>query len=165
MINKNGDTKGAEAKAKYTVPTVDDILRGSAHALTVFKPGAADKLEIYLKHGKPYLKCFVTEKERPAKPEEMFQAAVRFIVEQNKLVEPLYQLEKDGKLTGEGEKGVEGRGFLEAQLLKSAQLLGDIWYSAWQQATPDMYLARELARRQAVPPEGKSPADETHKKP
>jgi hypothetical protein len=103
--------------------------------------------------------------DRPAKPEEMFQAAVRFIVEQNKLVEPLYQLEKDGKLTGEGEKGVEGRGFLEAQLLKSAQLLGDIWYSAWQQATPDMYLARELARRQAVPPEGKSPADETHKKP
>lgn len=64
MTNKN-------RKAEDTPPTVDDILRGSAHALTVFKPGAADKLEIYLKHGKPYLKCCVSGKERPAKPEEI----------------------------------------------------------------------------------------------
>jgi len=91
---------------------------------------------------------------RPAKPEEMFQAAVAFIVEQNKLVEPLYQLEKDGKLSGEGEKGMEGRAFLEAQLLKSAQLLGDIWYSAWQQAPVDTYLARQLFTRQTPRPEG-----------
>jgi hypothetical protein len=91
----------------------------------------------------------VTINGRTAKPEEMFQVAMEFILEQNKLVEPLYQLEKDGKLTGEGEKGLEGRGFLEGQLMKSGQLLGDIWYSAWQQAPPDTYLARELARRQS----------------
>ena len=30
-----------------------------------------DELEIYLKHGKPYLKCRVSGKERPAKPEEI----------------------------------------------------------------------------------------------
>ena len=41
-------------KNKDIPPTVDDILRGSAHALTVFKPDAADALEIYLKRGKPY---------------------------------------------------------------------------------------------------------------
>jgi len=52
-------------------PTVDDILRGSAHALTVFKPGAADALEIFLKRGKPCLKCFATGQDRPAKPEEI----------------------------------------------------------------------------------------------
>jgi type I restriction enzyme M protein len=52
-------------------PAVDDILRGSAHALTVFKVGAADELTIFLKHGKPYVKCVVTGKERPAKPEEI----------------------------------------------------------------------------------------------
>lgn len=52
-------------------PTVDDILRGSAHALTVFGVGAADKLTIFLKRGKPYLKCFVTGQDRPAKPEEV----------------------------------------------------------------------------------------------
>ncbi|MBI5883358.1 MAG: N-6 DNA methylase [Elusimicrobia bacterium] len=50
---------------------VQDILRGSAHALTVFKPGAADKLTIFLKRGKPCLKCCVDDRERPAKPEEI----------------------------------------------------------------------------------------------
>jgi hypothetical protein len=85
---------------------------------------------------------------RPAKPEEMFQVAALFVLGQNKLVEPLYQMEKEGKLSGEGEKGAEGKAFLEAQLAKSAQLLADIWYSAWQQAPPDTFLKAQLARRQ-----------------
>lgn len=84
---------------------------------------------------------------RTANPEEMFQAGMLFIVEQNKLVEPLYQLEKEGKLSGEGEIGLQGKAFLEGQLLKSAQLLGDIWLSAWQQAPPDTFLKSQLARR------------------
>jgi len=46
------------------IPTVEDILRGSAHALTVFKPGEAEGIRIYLKRGKPYLRCFATEQER-----------------------------------------------------------------------------------------------------
>ena len=48
---------------------------------------------------------------RTAKPEEMFQAAMLFVIGQNKMVEPLYQLDKDGKLSGEGEKGMEGKAF------------------------------------------------------
>lgn len=107
---------------------------------------------------------FVAIAGREANPEEMFQAAMGFILEQNKLVEPLYQLEKDGKLSGEGEKGVEGRGFLEGQLVKAAQLLGDIWYSAWQQAPPDMYLARELARRQEIHANGATSSDHAQTK-
>jgi hypothetical protein len=82
-----------------------------------------------------------------AKPEEMFQVAVLFLMEQNKSVEPLYQMDKEGKLSGEGDKGLEGKAFLEGQLMKSGQLLGDIWYSAWQQAPPDTFLVRQLARR------------------
>jgi len=92
----------------------------------------------------------VTIGGRPAKPEEMFQAAMTFIEEQQKQVEALYQLEKEGKLSGEGEKGLEGKVFLEGQLLKAAQLLGDIWYSAWQQAPPDSFLKGQLARRKRV---------------
>jgi hypothetical protein len=84
---------------------------------------------------------------RPAKPEEMFQAGMAFILEQNKLVEPLFQLDKEGKLSGQGEKGLEGRAFLEGQLLKAGQMLGDIWYSAWQQAPTDTYLKGKLAER------------------
>jgi hypothetical protein len=85
--------------------------------------------------------------ERPAKPEEMFQAAVIFITEQNKLVEPLYEMDKGGRLSGEGEPGLQGKAFLEGQLVKSGQLLGDIWYSAWQQAPPDTFLKGQLAKR------------------
>lgn len=81
--------------------------------------------------------------DRPAKPEEMFKAAMAFIVEQRKMLEPLYQLEKEGKLSGEGE----GRAFLETQLLKGGQMLGDIWYSAWEQAPADSYLLEDLGRR------------------
>ncbi len=67
---------------KNNPPTVDEILRGSAHALTVFKAGAADQLELYMKRGKPYLRCFVTGKERPAKPEEIVrQLYVKMLME------------------------------------------------------------------------------------
>ena len=77
----------------------------------------------------------------------MFRAAMNFISEQHKLVEPLYQMDKDGKLSGEGEVGLQGRPFLEGQLVKSGQRLGDIWFSAWQQAPPDTYLQSQLAKR------------------
>ena len=70
-----------------------------------------------------------------------------FILEQHKLLEPLYQLDKDGKLSGEGETGLQGKPFLEGQLVKSGQMLGDIWFTAWQQAPPDGYLKAQLAKR------------------
>ena len=89
----------------------------------------------------------VTINGHSAKPEEMFQVAILFLIEQNKLVEPLYQLDKDGKLSAEGDKGLEGKAFLEGQLLKSGQLLGDLYYTAWQQAPPDTFLKGSLARR------------------
>src|ERR1051326_7101962 len=58
--------------------------------------------------------------ERAAKPEEMFQAAVIFITEQNKLVEPLYEMDKGGRLSGEGEPGLQGKAFLEGQQIGRA---------------------------------------------
>jgi hypothetical protein len=83
---------------------------------------------------------------RTAKPEEMFSTAVSFLVEQNKLVEPLYQLEKAGKLSGKGNNQ-EGRDFMEKRLLSGAQLLADTWFSAWQQAPPDSFLINQLTRK------------------
>jgi hypothetical protein len=89
--------------------------------------------------------------ERDAQPEEMFQATMAFIIEQQKLVETTYQLDRDGKLSGDGEASRPGREFLEGQLLKAGQRLGDIWFSAWQQAPPDTFLASSLARRKHSP--------------
>ncbi len=86
-----------------------------------------------------------------AKPNEVFQAAMGFIIQQNKQVEPLYQMEKAGQFSGNGSVGLEGKQFLEDQLLKSAQFLGDLWYSAWRQAPTDGFLKGQLARRQKAP--------------
>ena len=80
-------------------------------------------------------------------PDGMFRAAVNYLVEQNKLVEPLYQLEKNGELTGEGDKGMIGRPFLDGQLVKAGQMLGNIWFTAWQEAPEDTYLERQLDQR------------------
>jgi hypothetical protein len=56
-------------------------------------------------------------------------------------------LDRDGKLSNKGDQGAEGRAFLEAQLVKSGQLLGDIWLTAWLTAPEDTYLERELQQR------------------
>lgn len=79
--------------------------------------------------------------------EKMFYAVVNFLAEQNKLVEPLYQLDADHKLSGEGDVPPEGKAFIEGQLIKGGQMLGDIWFSAWQQAAPDTYLQKQLEKR------------------
>lgn len=78
-----------------------------------------------------------------------------FIREQHALVEPLYQLDKSGKLSGEGEEGLQGKPFLEGQLLKAGQLLGDLWYTAYKNAPADRYLLSYLAKRKLKETESK----------
>lgn len=80
----------------------------------------------------------------------LFPTIVRFLHEQFQQVEPLYQLEKAGKLSGRRERSQEGHDFMTGQLLRASQMLGDLWLTAWQQAPPDMYLRAALARRKAA---------------
>lgn len=97
----------------------------------------------------------------PAKPisltpqadgrDPMFVAVMDFLLAQNKLVEPLYQMEKDGKLTrNDLAPAPEGREFLRSQMLKGGQLLGAIWVTAWRAAPVDTFLRGELLQRQAA---------------
>ena len=74
-----------------------------------------------------------------------FQSALNFILAQHRLVEPLYQLEKGKKLSV--ETPAAGRAFMEEQLLKGSQMLGDLWFTAWKEAPPDRYLQSYLAKR------------------
>lgn len=83
----------------------------------------------------------------PTKPEDLFHQMMAYLLETHKQLEPLYQLQKDGQLAGEGEQGLAGRSFLDGQLVRGGQMLGDLWFSAWQQATEDKYLIRKLAER------------------
>jgi hypothetical protein len=81
----------------------------------------------------------------------IFHDVLNYLVEQNKYVEPLYQMEKDGQLTGEGDKGMEALPFLNGQLVKAGQMLGNLWLTAWLDAPEDTYLERQLQQRAAIP--------------
>lgn len=83
------------------------------------------------------------------KPDNLFPDIMAFFLEQHKLVEPLYEMEKEGKFSGEGERGLEGKAFLEEQLLKAGQMLGNLWLTAYQQAPPDKFLREQLLKRKA----------------
>jgi hypothetical protein len=99
-------------------------------------------------------------KLRPAKPAlgpqaaasatNLFQAVMAYLSEQHRQVEPLYRLEKAGKLSGRRELSQEGHDFITGQMLKASQMLGDLWLTAWQHAPPDMYLRSALAKRKAA---------------
>jgi hypothetical protein len=85
-----------------------------------------------------------------------FVVAMDYIITQHELVEPLYRLEKDGRL-GRGEQPVtpEGRAFIEGRLLTGGQMLGRAWVTAWRSAPVDAYLRTQLVKRQVAADVGK----------
>jgi hypothetical protein len=80
--------------------------------------------------------------------DNLFPLALSFVAQQAPLVETLYQMEKEGRLSGNGERGLEGREVLGKQIVRGGQMLGDLWLSAWQSAPVDGYLRSQLALRQ-----------------
>lgn len=91
----------------------------------------------------------------PTKPEDLFRQVMAYLLETHRFVEPLYRLDKAGKLTAENPDSIKGREFLEARLVVSGQMLGNLWFSAWQQATEDKFLIRQLTERNAAKAETK----------
>jgi hypothetical protein len=85
-----------------------------------------------------------------ARNEGVFPAVMTHLAATHGLVEPLYALEKAGKLSGDGTVGLEGKPFLQKQLLVGGQLLGDIWFTAWQTAPEDSFLKSQLQKRAAA---------------
>ena len=91
----------------------------------------------------------------------LFVAAMDFMLAQNKMVEPLYQLEKAGKLGNEKPDAngrppyppkpvsPEGKAFIEERLLTGGNMLATFWASAWKGAPVDTFLRSQLAKRQA----------------
>jgi hypothetical protein len=88
----------------------------------------------------------------------MFVAVIDYLSNQHKYVEPLYVLEKAGKL-GHGEQPIteEARAFIEARLLEGGQMLGAIWLTAYRTAVPDTYLRSSLVKRQSLAPASAPP--------
>jgi hypothetical protein len=77
----------------------------------------------------------------------IFPLVMNYLNEQFKLVEPLYRLDRDYKLPGREGIDAEGYEFMTGQLLIGAQMLGDLWLTAWNYAPPDTFLKTQLAKR------------------
>lgn len=86
----------------------------------------------------------------------VFIAAMDYILASHELVEPLYQMEKDG-LLGSADKPVsaEARTLIENRLVVGGAMLAKLWVTAWKSAPVDTYLRGQLAKRQALPAPGK----------
>ena len=80
-----------------------------------------------------------------------FVATMDYLIEQNKLVEPLYALEKKGVFKAEvAATSVEGQEFIKARLQTGGRMLAQVWATAWTEAGPDTYLRTNLLRRQGM---------------
>jgi hypothetical protein len=88
---------------------------------------------------------------RPDGRDPVFVAVLEFILQQHQFVEPLYQLEKAGKL-GVDQQPVtdEARAFFTRQLAAGSEMLGALWLTAWQTAPREAYLRGLLLRRNAA---------------
>lgn len=64
QVERNSDNRD-------TPPTVAEILKGTDYGLKVFSDADLKAITILDKGGKPYLTCAVSDKARPAKPEEI----------------------------------------------------------------------------------------------
>lgn len=82
-----------------------------------------------------------------AQSPDIFPTVVAFILEQHKLVEPLYQLNQHGDFSDAADADSKGRAFITQQLIAGGQFLGDLWISAWQSAPADTFLKSQLAKR------------------
>jgi hypothetical protein len=88
----------------------------------------------------------------PAERSPVFNTALEYVRAQHALVEPLYQLEKEGKFKADGTPGsTDGRLLIEGQLLKAGEMLGSLWLTAWRTTPPDSYLRNVLVKQGLTP--------------
>lgn len=82
----------------------------------------------------------------------MFVAVFDYLRRQHSMVEPLYLMEKEGKLgQADGAKvHDDARAFVEQRMLEGGRMLSAIWLTAWRGAVPDTYLRAALGRREAA---------------
>ena len=81
----------------------------------------------------------------------VFPAVTEYLRQQFDHVVPLYQLDKDGKLSPK-QPSTEGIAFITRQLQTGGQMLGDLWLTAWHYAPPDTFLKAQLAKRKLSGP-------------
>lgn len=123
--------------------------------------GFINKTGISLQDVSPKVKpaTLISVEPRADGRDPVFVAIMEYLLAQHQLVEPLYALEKAGKLNVDAGGDVsEGRAFIEGQLGQAAQMLSSLWLTAWRNAGPDVFLRTQLLKRKAAAGNPLSPA-------
>lgn len=81
----------------------------------------------------------------------LIMAIMTYLIEQHGKMEPLYQLDKAGKLRADiFPVAIEGRTFITTQIQIGGEMLAALWVSAWKSAGTDTYLRAQLLKRRAA---------------
>lgn len=109
------------------------------------KTGGIDETMI-IQRAKPAARLSATPDD-PAGRDPVFVRILAWMESRLPAVEAIYILDKAGKLSPDKPESKEGRAFLETQLLAGAKMLGDLWYTAYEDAGADTYLITQLEAR------------------
>lgn len=97
--NKEDEKRGWKSKGENKMKTtVDDIFKNPEikHSLKLFDKKDVDAIKIFDKNGKPYLKCWGSDVERPAKPEEIVrQLFIRKLMKEYGYSKKRFAIEKE----------------------------------------------------------------------
>ena len=100
----------------------------------------------------PYMSDIGSLVSAPKPLENPFRDYIAYIEGSNKLVEPLYQLEKKGDFNNGGND--EGKAFVRARLAAGAQMLVNMYYTAWVES-------EKMPEKKPAPPMANTPAPGT----
>lgn len=77
----------------------------------------------------------------------IFAHVMKYLIAQHARVEPLYRLEKAGKLGTQAEALSEARAFVSEQLRAGGEMLGALWLTAWQDTVPGAHIRSPSPKR------------------
>ncbi len=101
------------------------------------------KMETAFVDANPELTRFADLVAKPRHLDNPFEEYVAYLRESRSTIERAYQLEKHGGFDGRGTP--ESREFIRRQLGRGAQMLVNLWYTAWGDSAQEPQEARENA--------------------
>lgn len=102
--------------------------------------------------------AIAAELRPPTQLQHPFQDYLQYLRDSNGQVEKVYQIEKNGAFKGAGTD--EGVAFVRARFVAGAQMLLNLWYTAWLESATD-----PRANRPPRPPVGSQPTTPAAKPP
>jgi hypothetical protein len=88
--------------------------------------------------------------KKPERLDDPFARYVAYLRESNRLVETVYQLDKDGGFAGKGSPAAFD--FTTSRLAAGSQMLLDLWYTAWLESAVPAAAEHPAAAPSTIPP-------------